>query len=51
VSCGRAVLCVILPPVAVLDQGCGSIVLVTALTLVGWVPGIIAAVLICSRRR
>ena len=50
-SCGRAVLCVILPPVAVLDQGCGSIVLVTALTLVGWVPGIIAAVLICSRRR
>ncbi|MGA2819960.1 MAG: YqaE/Pmp3 family membrane protein [Anaerolineales bacterium] len=50
-SFGRAILCVILPPLAVIDQGCGSILLVTALTLVGWVPGVIAAVLICTRRR
>ncbi|MGD0575171.1 MAG: YqaE/Pmp3 family membrane protein [Anaerolineales bacterium] len=48
---GRAILCVILPPLAVIDQGCESILLVTALTLVGWVPGVIAAVLICTRRR
>jgi uncharacterized membrane protein YqaE (UPF0057 family) len=35
---GRAVLCILLPPLAVLDKGCGSILIVTALTLCGWVP-------------
>jgi uncharacterized membrane protein YqaE (UPF0057 family) len=49
-SCGRAILCIILPPLAVIDKGCGSILLVTVLTLVGWVPGVIAALIICSRK-
>jgi uncharacterized membrane protein YqaE (UPF0057 family) len=49
-SCGRAILCIILPPLAVIDKGCGSILLVTVLTIVGWVPGVIAALIICSRK-
>lgn len=45
-SFGRAVLCIILPPLAVLDRGCGTVLIVTALTLAGWVPGAIAALLL-----
>ena len=48
-SCLRVLVCVIFPPLAVLDKGCGSILLVTILTLVGWVPGVIAALIINSR--
>lgn len=46
----RVILCIILPPLAVIDKGCGSILIVTLLTLVGWVPGVIAAIVICTRR-
>jgi uncharacterized membrane protein YqaE (UPF0057 family) len=46
---GRVLLCLLLPPLAVLDKGCGSIVLVTILTLCGWVPGALAALIVCSR--
>lgn len=42
-SFGRAVLCIIFPPLAVLDRGCGTVLIVTALSLVGWVPGVFAA--------
>ena len=49
-GCGRAILCIILPPLAVMDKGCGSILLVTLLTIVGWVPGVIAALIICTRK-
>ena len=48
-SCLRVLVCVIFPPLAVLDKGCGSIVQVSILTLVGWVPGVIAALIINSR--
>ncbi|MBD5174382.1 MAG: YqaE/Pmp3 family membrane protein [Bacteroidales bacterium] len=48
-SCLRALLCLIFPPLAVIDKGCGSILLVTALTLCAWVPGVIGAILICTR--
>jgi uncharacterized membrane protein YqaE (UPF0057 family) len=41
----RAIVCVLLPPLAVLDRGCGAILITTLLTLAGWVPGIIAAVI------
>lgn len=44
-SCFRVLLCIILPPLAVLDKGCGAIVITTILTLVGWVPGVLAAIL------
>ena len=47
-GCGRALLCLLLPPLAVLDKGCGSVFLVTVLTFLGWIPGIIAALIICN---
>jgi uncharacterized membrane protein YqaE (UPF0057 family) len=50
-SCGRAILCIVLPPLAVVDKGCGSIIIVTLLTLAGWVPGVLAAVVICNNPR
>jgi uncharacterized membrane protein YqaE (UPF0057 family) len=46
----RAVLCVLLPPLAVVDKGCGSFFIVLILTLIGWVPGIIGALIICIKK-
>ena len=46
---GRALLCIFFPPLAVLDKGCGTILIVAVLTLVGWVPGVIAALVVCTR--
>jgi len=48
-SCLRAVMCVIFPPLAVIDQGCGSILIVSILTIFGWVPGVIAALVINNK--
>ncbi len=48
-SCMRVLVCVLFPPLAVIDRGCGSILLVTILTLVGWVPGVLGALIINSR--
>jgi uncharacterized membrane protein YqaE (UPF0057 family) len=48
-SLTRALLCILLPPLGVLDKGCGTILIVTVLTLVGWVPGVIAALVLASR--
>ena len=31
-----------------LDKGCGSIVIVFILTLLGWIPGVIAALIILN---
>ncbi|MGC9316642.1 MAG: YqaE/Pmp3 family membrane protein [Armatimonadota bacterium] len=45
-SFGRAVLCLIFPPLAVIDRGCGTVLIVLALSLVGWVPGVLAALYI-----
>lgn len=44
----RVLLSILFPPLAVLDQGCGSIVIVFILTLCGWVPGTIAALVILN---
>lgn len=46
---GRALLCILLPPLAVLDMGCGTVLIVTLLTLFGWVPGAIAALVVCTK--
>lgn len=48
-GCGRVLLCLLLPPLAVLDKGCGILVLVTVLTLAGWVPGALAALFVCYK--
>ena len=45
-GCMRAILCVILPPLSVLDRGCGAIIIVTVLTITGFIPGIFAALFI-----
>ena len=42
-SCGRAILCIILPPLAVIDLGCAPFLIVCFLTLAGWIPGAVAA--------
>jgi len=49
-TCGQALLCIILPPLAVLDKGCGTVLIVALLTLFGWVPGAIAALVITSQQ-
>ncbi|MFN8449025.1 MAG: YqaE/Pmp3 family membrane protein [Anaerolineae bacterium] len=45
-GCGRAILCIIFPPLAVIDRGCGTFLIVLVLTAAGWIPGAIAALLI-----
>ncbi len=45
-GCMRAIVCLILPPLAVLDRGCGTVIIVTALTIMGYVPGVIAALVL-----
>lgn len=49
-GCLRVLLCIIFPPLAVIDQGCGSIVITVLLTCFGWVPGTIAALIILNRQ-
>lgn len=45
----RVLLAIIFPPLAVLDRGCGSVLIVFILTCAGWVPGIIAALVILNK--
>ena len=45
----RVLLSIIFPPLAVLDKGCGSVLIVFILTIVGWVPGVIAALVILNK--
>ncbi len=47
-SIWRVILAIIFPPLSVIDKGCGSIVIVFLLTLLGWVPGVIAALIIIN---
>ena len=48
-SCSRAIFAIIFPPLSVIDKGCGSLLIVTILTAVGWIPGIIAALIILNK--
>ncbi len=45
----RVILAIIFPPLAVVDHGCGSFVIVFILTLLGWIPGVIAALIILNK--
>ncbi len=47
-GCFRVLLAVFFPPLSVLDKGCGSVLIVLLLTLCGWVPGVIAALIILN---
>ena len=48
-SCFRVILAIIFPPLAVVDKGCGSFLITFILTCCGWVPGVIAALVILNQ--
>ena len=43
----RYLLCIIFPPFAVANRGCATMLIVFLFTLLGWIPGVIFAFLIC----
>jgi uncharacterized membrane protein YqaE (UPF0057 family) len=45
----RVILSIFFPPLAVLDKGCGSVLIVTILTFIAWVPGVIGALVILNK--
>ncbi len=47
-GCLRVLLAIICPPLAVVDKGCGSVIIVLILTVLGWIPGILAALIILN---
>lgn len=47
-SCLRVLLAILFPPLAVVDRGCGSVLIVLLLTCAGWIPGVIAALIILN---
>jgi len=44
----RVVLSILFPPLVVIDKGCGSVLIVLILTCLGWIPGVIAALIILN---
>ena len=48
-SCLRVLFAIIFPPLAVYDRGCGSMLIVFLLTCLGWVPGVIGALIILNK--
>ncbi len=46
----RVLLCIFFPPLAVIDKGCGSFLIIFLLTLCGWVPGVIGALIINNKK-
>ncbi len=47
----RVLLSIIFPPLAVIDKGCGSVVIVFILTIAGWIPGVLAALIIINKNK
>ena len=45
----RVLLAILFPPLAVIDRGCGSVLIILLLTLCGWVPGVIGALVILNK--
>lgn len=45
------ILSILFPPLSVIDKGCGSIMIVFILTFFGWVPGVIAALVILNNNK
>lgn len=46
----RILLAIFLPPLAVADKGLSSVIIVLLLTLIGWLPGVIAAFLVLNKK-
>ena len=47
----QVLLAIIFPPLAVISRGCGSMLIVFLLTLCGWIPGVIAALIILNKNQ
>ena len=47
----RVLLAILFPPLAVIDKGCGSFLIIFLLTLCGWIPGVLAALIILNNVR
>jgi len=47
----RTLLSIIFPPLSVMDRGCGSFLIVFILTMCGWIPGVIAALVILNKNK
>ena len=45
----RVLLSIIFPPLAVIDKWCGSVLIVTILTIAGWIPGVIGSLVILNK--
>lgn len=50
-TCLQVILAIVFPPLAVIDRGCGSMIIVALLTCIGWVPGVIAALVILNKNQ
>ena len=46
----RVILSIIFPPLAVIDRGCGSVLIVLLLTAAGCIPGVIGALVILNKK-
>lgn len=47
----RVLLAIFFPPLAVIDKGCGSFTIIFILTLCGWIPGVIGALIILNKSK
>ena len=45
----RVLLAIVFPPLAVVDKGCGSFLIIFILTCLGWIPGVIGALIILNK--
>lgn len=46
---GRLILAFVLPPAAVMNKEAGTIMLTGLLTVLGWIPGVVAALIMISQ--
>jgi len=44
----RVLLAILFPPLSIIDNGCGSFIIIFLLTLCGWIPGVIGALVILN---
>lgn len=44
----RVLLAILFPPLSVIDRGCGSFFIIFLLTLCGWIPEVIGALVILN---
>lgn len=44
----RVLLAIIFPPLSIIDKGCGSFLIILLLTICGWIPGVIGALVILN---